>query len=110
HLEAVANANDELFRIAELAEGVAEKRRQLGGEDLAGGHIVAVGEAAGDCEDVVLPQQARVLAEAIDMNAIGPAASSFEGELRFLVAVSAGGAEHECGWGGHAAGAECGKS
>ena len=59
HLEAVADAEDQLLGVAELAEGVAEEVRELVGEDLAGGDVVAVGEAAGDDEDLVLLQQRR---------------------------------------------------
>ena len=34
---------------------------ELVGEDLAGGHVVAVGEAAGDDEDLVALQQSRAV-------------------------------------------------
>ena len=46
-------------RVAELAEGVGEEVLQLDGEDLPGGHVVAVGEAAGDDEDLVVAEQRR---------------------------------------------------
>ena len=52
-LEAVADAEDQPFGVAEAAQGVAEEVGELVGEDLAGGHVVAVGEAAGDDEDLV---------------------------------------------------------
>ena len=58
-LEAVADAEDQLLGVAELAEGVGEEVLELVGEDLAGRHVVAVAEAAGDDEDLEVPEQRR---------------------------------------------------
>ena len=90
YLEAVADADDQLLGVAKLAEGVAEKGGQFNGQDLAGGNIVAVGEPAGDRQDVEFAEQLRVLAEAPDVNALGPSTGALESELRLLVAVRAG--------------------
>ena len=38
-------------------QGVAEEMVELVGQDLARGHVVAVGEAAGDDQDLVVLQQ-----------------------------------------------------
>ena len=59
HLKAVADAEDQLLLIAEPPQGVAEEVGELVGEDLAGRHVVAVGEAAGDDEDLVALQRGR---------------------------------------------------
>ena len=89
-LEAVADAEDQLLGVAEAAQGVAEEAAELVGEDLAGGHVVAVGEAAGHDEDLVTLQQGRLFAQPVDVDALGDGAGRLEGELRFAVAVGAG--------------------
>ena len=51
-LEAVADAEDDFAVGDELAERGAEVVDELVGEDFAGGDVVAVGEAAGEAEDL----------------------------------------------------------
>ena len=70
-LEAIANAQDELFLVAEDAELLAQKDTELVGEDLAGGHVVAVGEAAGNDQDLVIVKQGGLIAEAVNVQAVG---------------------------------------
>ena len=57
-LEAVADAEDQLLVVAELAKGVGEEVLHVEGLHLARGHVVAVGEAAGEDEDLVVAEQA----------------------------------------------------
>ena len=87
--------------VAELPQGVAEEVAELVGEDLAGRHVVAVGEAAGNDEDLIAMQQGRLLAEAVDVDALGDGAGSLEGELGLAVAVGAGRAQDQDAGGGH---------
>src|SRR5436309_1558313 len=53
-LEAVADAEDEFSVFDELCEGFFEVVDDLVGEDFSGGDVVAVGEASGDAEDLVV--------------------------------------------------------
>ncbi len=75
---------------------------QLAGEDFAGGHVVAVGEAAGDGENLVLQEEAWLFAQLVDVDAVGEGAGLLEGELRLLIAVGAGGSQDEGAGPGHA--------
>ncbi len=100
-LKAIADAEDELVAVAERAEGVVEKHPQLVGQNLSAGHIVAVREAAGDYQDLVLVEQPRVFAQAVDVDPFGGGAGLLEGELRFSVAVGAGCSEDQNAWLGH---------
>ncbi len=102
NLKAVADAEDEPFGIAEAAQRVAEKVGELIGQDLARRHVIAVGEAAGDGEDLVAHQLGRLLAQAVDVDALGDRAGLLEGELGFGVAVGAGGSQNQDARGGHA--------
>ena len=51
-LEAVADPQDQAAAVVEPAEGVAQDGPEPGGEDPAGAEVVAVGEAAGDGQDL----------------------------------------------------------
>ena len=81
-LEAVADAEDQLLVVAELAEGVGEEVLHVDGQDLPRGHVVAVGEAAGEDEDLVVAEEPRVVAEGVDVDAVAAAAGQLEGGLR----------------------------
>ena len=87
--------------VAEAAQGVAEERRELGGEDLAGGDVVAVGEAARDGQDLIAIEQRRSLAEAVDVDALSAGPDLLEGELHFLITVGARGPQDQDGGIGH---------
>jgi hypothetical protein len=100
-LETVADAENQLLLVAEAAEGVLQEGHELGRQDLAGGDVVAVGEAARDGEDLVAVEQRRLFAEAVDVDSLSLCARLFEGEKCFLVTVCAGGAEDQGSWGGH---------
>jgi hypothetical protein len=75
--------------------------RQLNGKDFAGCHIITVGEAARNDKNLVAVQQAGLLAQPIDVDALGNPTRQLEGELRFLVAVRAGGTQDYSPWFGH---------
>ena len=63
---------------------------------LPGGHVVAVGEAAGDDEDLVVAEQAWVLAEAVDVERARPRPRPCsKANCGFGVAVGAGGPEDQ---------------
>ena len=53
-LEAVAYSEDDFLAVDELVEVVGEVMDDLVGEDFTGGDVVAVTEAAGDGEDLVV--------------------------------------------------------
>jgi len=100
-LEAVADAEDEVAIVDELAEGGAEVVDELVGEDFAGGDVVAVGEAAGEGEDLELLELGGVGEESVDVEGFDGGAHEGEGVVEFAVAVGAGGAEEEDAGGGH---------
>jgi len=74
---------------------------QLHRLDLPGGDVVAVAEAAREHEDLVVLEQFRVLAEAVDVEAVGPSTCELEGELGLEVAVGARRAEDQDLWRSH---------
>src|SRR5262249_26065569 len=100
-LEAVADAEDQLFRVAELAQRVAEEMAELVGQDFARSHIVAVGEAAGNDQDLVTQELAGAFAQAVDVQPFGLGAGFLESELRLPVAIGAGAAKDEDAGSGH---------
>ena len=59
----------------------------------AGGNIVAVAEAAGDAEDLILVGQLRGFEPTVEMDDVSIAAGALEGERGFDVAVGARSAE-----------------
>ena len=67
----------------------------LHGEDLPGGHVVAVAEAAGDAEDLEVGQQGRLLQHAVDVQRLRLGAGQLEGPGGLLVAIGARGAEDQ---------------
>ena len=95
HLKAVAHAEDQLFLIAEGPQHVPQEMRQLAGEDLARGHVVAIGEAARDDEDLKIMQEPGIFPQTIDVDALRQPARQFEGELRFDVAIGTGGTQDQ---------------
>ena len=99
HLEAVADAEDQLAGVAERGERVGQVMAELVGEDAARGHVVAVAEPAGDAEDLVLVGELRASSQRLrwTMSAAPPA---LEGERGFAVAVGAGSTEDKDA-GGH---------
>ena len=100
-LEAVADAEDQPFAVAELAECVAEKVGELIREDLAGGHVISISEPARNDEDLVVPDQGRRLAEPIDVDALGHRTGLLEGELGLGVTVRPWTAKDENSYRGH---------
>ena len=72
-------------------------------EDLAGRDVVAVTEPAGDAENLVIVERARLFAQAIDVDKLGLGARELKSELRFAIAVGAQGSG-ESGRGGRPCG------
>ena len=94
-LEAVADADDEFAVVDELLERGFEMVDELVGEYFSGGDVVAVGESAGEGEDLVLLKGGWVGEQGVDVEGIDGnviAASKFESVSEFAVAVGAGGA------------------
>lgn len=95
HLEPIADAEDQLARIAELIQGVSQECLQLHSEDLPRCNIVAIGEPAGDEEQLVFVEESRPFAETIDVDPFGFGAGLFESEGSFQVAVGPGGTQNQ---------------
>ena len=104
HLEAIADAEDQLLLVAERANFVGEEGHQLVCEDLAGRDVVAVTEPAGDAENLVIVEaRSAFSAQAIDVDKLGLGALALKSELRFAIAVGARGSG-ESGRGGRPCG------
>lgn len=95
NLEAVADAEQKSAAIDEGAERVAEMVRELAAEDFPTGDVVAVTEAAGDGEDLIIVEEARIFNETVDVDALGQRTGHAPRVRGFFVAVDAGGAEDE---------------
>ena len=102
HLEAVADPEHETTAVAEAGEEIAEPGLQFEGEDPSAGDVVAVGEAAGDAEDLVVVGKRRLLCQGVDMNPLGNRPGPLEGVDGLMIAVRAGGTEDENTGGEHA--------
>ena len=100
-LEAVADAEDKFFPGPELPQLLAQEVPQLIAQNFSGGHIVAVGEAAGNDQDLKIVQQLGLLPEPLDVQPLRDGAGLFEGKLGFDVAVGAGGTEDQSTRGRH---------
>jgi len=71
HLKTIADADD---RPAGFDEAFLTRRKDDGRfdwQDSPSGDVVAVAETAGDCEDLVRIEQARILHQAVDVHALG---------------------------------------
>ncbi len=53
-LKTVTDTEDQALFIAELAKNILQKVLQLDCQNLARGDIIAIGEAAGNCHNLVL--------------------------------------------------------
>src|SRR5207302_4328564 len=69
-LKAVADAEDQFVSVSKPLKTVAEEVAELHRQNLASGHIVAIGVAAWNDENLIAVQQARHLAQPVDVNAI----------------------------------------
>src|SRR5262245_3319969 len=95
HLKAVADAENQPFPVAKFAQLLAEEMLELIGENLAGRHVVAIRESAGYDEDLIALQQLWVFAQAVDVETFGQPAGLCKRELRFFVAIGAGGTKDQ---------------
>jgi len=68
---------------------------QVDGENLPGGDVIAVGEAAGDRHNLILQQQLGIVTQPLNVQPIDIRAGPLERELGFVIAVGAGGAKNE---------------
>ena len=88
HLEAVADAQHQLAGGDELVQRLGQAVEHLVGEDLAGGHVVAVAEPAGIIRNWYSARAAGSPSGG-RRDALGLEAGQLQGELRFAVAVGA---------------------
>jgi hypothetical protein len=71
---------------------------QLVGQNTARAQVVAIAEAPRDAEYLVIARNVRRLEPAIDVHSLGPRSSSLKSVSGFLIAISAGGAQHKNAW------------
>jgi hypothetical protein len=86
-LEAVADAEDQFFVIAEFADGFGEKMFELIGQNLPSGDVIAVGKAPWDDENLEVMQFFWRFAELIDVEFLDVSTSGREGERGLVIAV-----------------------
>ena len=103
-LEAVADPQDQAVALAEPAEGVAQDGPQPGRQDPAGAEVVAVGEAAGEGQDLERVEGAGRLDDPADVPGLGLGPRQSPGEGRLLVAVRPGRPQDEDAGLGHGSG------
>lgn len=94
-LEAIADAQDKLTGVDKAVQVVEEVSPKLSGENPSCGDVVAVAEAAGNGEHLVIPQQAGLLNEAPDVDEVSLGPGEFPGVTGFEVAIGAGGPQNE---------------
>ncbi len=94
HLEAVADAQDQFAVGLEAGHFRAEVVLEVVAQDAAGGHVVAVAEAAGDAEDLELPETYGLAEQRVDVQRLGCSAGLPEGEGGFLIAIGARGSQN----------------
>ncbi len=88
-------AEDQAAPVPEPPEHVAQFRPELQRQDPAAGDVVAVGEAAGDAEDLVVVGGRRPLRQRPHVHTAGDAAGPFKGVGRLLITVGAWGTQHQ---------------
>src|SRR5260370_6609026 len=94
-LEAVADAEDELVRVPEAAQIVAQEMGQLVGKNLACSYIITVREPPWDHEQLEAVQEARLLAQAVDGQTPFGGTGLFGGEFCLTLAVCAASAKNQ---------------
>jgi hypothetical protein len=100
-LEAVADADHGYAALDGVLNGLVELVAEAVGEDASGGDVVAVGEAAGEADDVDLLEDGGVGDEVGEVLIEGLRAGEVKGVGEFAVAVGAGGTDDECYGLGH---------
>src|SRR5207302_2516077 len=100
-LKAIADAKNQLIRVAEAPQTVSQEMGELRRQDFPRGHIVAVGEAPGHNQDLVALQQTGLFAQPIDVNALGNRPGLLEAKLGLQVAVGARSTKDQRAWNGH---------
>ena len=84
-----------LPRLDEPVERVGEVVADLVGEDPARGDVVAVAEAAGNGQELVVVHKRRAFEDFVDVAILDGGAGELEGVGGFLVAVRAGGPQDQ---------------
>src|SRR5439155_12345823 len=92
-LKAVADANDGFAGFDEAMQRLGEVLGDLIGEDSAGGDVVAIGEPAGDGEELKIAEQRGIFKNTVEMNALRGGAGELESVRGFDVAIGSGGAK-----------------
>src|SRR5262249_25367949 len=100
-LKAIADTEDQPVGVAEALYRFSQKVPQLVGENFAGGHVVAVGEAAGDHQNLVAEQPFGILPQPVDVGTFGEASRQLKCKLGLGVAVGAGGSQNQDARFGH---------
>ncbi len=89
-LEPVADAQDQSAAVVKPAQGVAQNDPEPGRQDPAGAQVVAIGEAAGNRQDLETIEVRWRLDQAIDVPGFDRGPGPLPGIGRFLVAVGSG--------------------
>lgn len=87
HLEPVADSKYATATVDKPPQGVADMMNELVGENLSTGDVIAVGEASGDGQDLIVIKSVRGLNEPADVQSLRHRAGAFPREGGFLVAV-----------------------
>ena len=101
HLKPIADSDHETAPVAKPPQHVGQAGHEFEREDPAAGHVIAIGEASGDAENLIVVGSRRPFGESPHVNAAGDAAGSFEGMGRLQIAVGARGTEYERAGGEH---------
>jgi len=100
-LEAVANTEDQFFLVPKDAKLLTQEYAELIGQDFSGGDVIAITEASGNDEDLIIVEQRWRFPKSIDMQKISLSAGSFESEMSFGVAIGSWGTQNKNAWFGH---------
>src|SRR5439155_19370929 len=87
HLKSVADPEDQPVRIPESPQAVAQEVGKLRGQNLARCHVVPIREPARNDQNLVALQEARLLAQPIDVHAFGSRPRLLKSKLGLAVAI-----------------------
>ena len=98
HLEAVADAEQELACFAELLHHVGQMVTDLVGKNTTSGDVVAETESAGDAEDLVVGSELWRFEQAIQVQRFCFAPSKFKRKRRFDIAIGTRSTKNKDTW------------
>lgn len=112
-LETVAGGDHDAAAAGGGAELGPEVLLEADGEDAAGGDVIAVGEAAGEAEELEAVEEGGLGDELVEVDELDGGTGEFEGAAHLSIAVGAGGADDQGAGlgavaGGGGAGGACG--